>query len=75
MSTIHTIHGDIMLHGLSEECPRCQQHAAEPFVGLDSDNLKRLFEGTCFTALDKFASRKIHDEYEHARLVLRALGQ
>lgn len=38
----HTIHPDSHEHGLSDDCPRCLQHAVTPALTLDDENLTAL---------------------------------
>lgn len=38
----HGPHPDTHTHGLADDCPRCEEHAANPFYGLDEDNLREL---------------------------------
>ena len=40
--SVHTDHPDIKSHGLADGCPRCAEHAARPFDGLDNTNLGAL---------------------------------
>lgn len=35
----HTFHPDTHTHGLADGCPRCDEHAERPEVGLDAENL------------------------------------
>lgn len=43
---VHSQHPTTHEHGLADDCPRCAQHAAEPFIGLDDANLAALVERT-----------------------------
>lgn len=73
--TIHTIHGPITQYGLADDCPRCQEHAANPLEGLDASNIGRLFAGKdLFTDLDRIAALNIRNEYNHAVDVIKRLG-
>lgn len=38
----HTFHPDTHEHGLADGCPRCDEHAERPWVGLDAENLENL---------------------------------
>lgn len=38
----HTYHPDSHTHGLADDCPRCAEHAREPWVGLDLSMLAAL---------------------------------
>ncbi len=38
----HTQHGSIHEEGLADNCPRCDEHAARPFDGLDDGNMENL---------------------------------
>lgn len=38
----HTFHPDTHVYGLADGCPRCDEHAQNPMVGLDSANLAAL---------------------------------
>lgn len=40
--TTHTAHEDVHTHGLADGCPRCAEHAYEPFVSLDETTLRNL---------------------------------
>ena len=42
----HARHPDSHEHGLADDCPRCAEHAANPFVGLDAENLTKLYDRT-----------------------------
>ena len=42
----HGPHPLILVHGLADGCERCLQIAADPFAGLDPDNLETLVERT-----------------------------
>ncbi len=43
MSDAHTYHPDTLTHGLSDDCPRCAQHADHPEVSLDAEHLGALW--------------------------------
>jgi len=43
MSTIHTYHPDSLEHGLSDDCPRCSEHANDPLVSLDQAHVEALW--------------------------------
>ena len=38
----HTFHPDSHEFGLADGCPRCDEHAKEPFLSLDDVNLREL---------------------------------
>ena len=38
----HGPHSGILEHGLADHCERCDEIAANPFVGLDNNNLREL---------------------------------
>ena len=38
----HSIHPDTHMYGLADRCARCAEHAANPFRGLDAENLRNL---------------------------------
>ena len=38
----HGPHPSILEHGLADGCERCSEIAADPFIGLDDDNLRAL---------------------------------
>lgn len=40
--TCHSYHPDTHTHGLADGCPRCDEHAAHPELGLDQGNLAAL---------------------------------
>ena len=40
--TTHILHPDTHTGGLADGCPRCSEHAAYPFEGLDNENLASL---------------------------------
>ncbi len=42
--TSHAPHPDIHTDGLADRCPRCDQHAVDPFASLDQDVLRILAE-------------------------------
>jgi len=42
----HGPHPLILDHGLADECDRCTEIAADPFLGLDDDNLAALIRRT-----------------------------
>ena len=44
MSASHTFHPDSHTHGLADDCPRCEEHAQNPLVSLDADNLSSLMQ-------------------------------
>jgi len=54
--TVHSIHPDTHTHGLYPGCPRCEEHAARPEVGLDRVNTARLLSGKSYTTLDRIAA-------------------
>lgn len=39
---VHSLHPGTHTHGLADDCERCAQHAREPWVGLDEENLRNL---------------------------------
>ena len=41
--TTHNLHKDTHEYGLADGCPRCREHAADPFAGLDDENLFNLY--------------------------------
>ena len=41
MST-HSLHPDILTHGLADSCERCAEHAERPLDGLDQKNIASL---------------------------------
>lgn len=46
MSDTHTIHPSINEHGLADNCPRCAEHAEQPWFSLDNANLEALIRRT-----------------------------
>ena len=42
----HNHHPAIQEHGLQDNCPRCNEIADDPFIGLDDDNLTALVART-----------------------------
>jgi len=42
----HTLHPDSHTHGLADDCPRCAEHADDPFASLDANNLRMLYDRT-----------------------------
>lgn len=42
----HNHHPAIREHGLQDDCPRCDEIAGDPFIGLDDDNLLMLVART-----------------------------
>ena len=42
----HNHHPAIQEHGLQDNCPRCDEIADDPFIGLDDDNLMLLVART-----------------------------
>ena len=40
----HTVHPDTHEFGLADRCPRCREHAEEPWAGLDFDLLINLMQ-------------------------------
>jgi hypothetical protein len=40
--TVHSYHPDTHEHGLADGCERCAELAADPFAGLDDENLRLL---------------------------------
>ena len=42
----HTLHPDSHTHGLADDCPRCAEHADNPFASLDTENLRMLYNRT-----------------------------
>ena len=82
--SIHTMHPDSHEHGLADDCPRCAEHAEDPFATLDDRNLGLLVERTSLWMLDapdslprsvveQLAMRKVEHVLVRARR-LRQLG-
>lgn len=44
--TVHSVHTPVSTHGLADDCPRCAEHAVEPFAYLDDESLKALVDRT-----------------------------
>lgn len=42
--TVHIFHPDTHEHGLFDGCPRCEEHAQDPLLSLDTRNLVLLAE-------------------------------
>lgn len=42
--TVHSYHPDVHEHGLQDGCPRCDEHANDPFLALDSVMIANLIE-------------------------------
>jgi len=42
----YTRHPDSHTHGLADDCPRCAEHADDPFASLDPENLTKLYDRT-----------------------------
>jgi hypothetical protein len=57
----HSFHGDILLYGLDDSCPRCEQHTEHPEWSLDAPNLNRLLEGHIYTELDRLAAERLKE--------------
>ena len=57
--TTHTLHDDILTHGLDPTCPRCVEHSEHPLGSLDTANLQRLADGTWLTELDRIAADRM----------------
>ncbi|HSE44886.1 MAG TPA: hypothetical protein VLA89_06115 [Gemmatimonadales bacterium] len=38
----HTYHPDSHENGLADDCPRCEEHAENPILSLDNENLHEL---------------------------------
>ena len=53
MTSSHTKHPDSHDHGLADGCPRCAEHAADPFSSLDDKNLLSLVERTSLWMRDE----------------------
>ncbi len=46
MSGQHTPHPDPHTHGLADDCPRCAEHAENPWYTLDQRNLRAIVDRT-----------------------------
>lgn len=57
--TTHTLHDDILTHGLDPACLRCAEIAENPGSQLDQPNLLRLSIGDIKTPLDEAAARRL----------------
>jgi len=55
----HIYHPDTHTHGLCDECPRCEEHAAT-LTGLDAENLVRLWRGQLHTRTDVAAYNALY---------------
>lgn len=80
MSSQHTIHEDIQTHGLADGCPRCEEHAYNPWRDLDDTVLRDLVERA--TQANRFdlmrsdtegiAMAKIVDAIDHIGILMSA---
>ncbi len=57
--TTHTYHPDTHMHGLDDDCPRCQEHIQHPAASLDSENIRRLLAGEIHTRADQAAAAEL----------------
>jgi hypothetical protein len=57
----HTYHGDILLFGLNDSCPRCAQHTEHPKRTLDRPNQHRLLAGHIYTENDRRAAERLKE--------------
>lgn len=51
-------------HGLADGCPRCDEHAEDPFLGLDDGNMEQLIDRLA----DRTDSRSANEGLAMARL-------
>jgi hypothetical protein len=70
----HSVHPDSHTHGLSDNCPRCAEHAEHPFDSLDDDNLRALVARTKAWMNDEQFARS-ENEAKAMRIVETALNQ
>lgn len=68
----HNHHPAIRQHGLQDDCPRCTEQAADPFAGLDDDNLLLLMIRTRAWMRDEQYSRS-ENELTAMRVMEQAL--
>ena len=82
--SVHTMHPDSHEHGLADDCPRCAEHAEDPFAFLDDRNLTLLAERTVLwmqdvgdslprSVVEQVAMRQVEHVLVRARR-LRELG-
>jgi hypothetical protein len=71
----HIFHPDSHQHGLRDDCPRCVEHSAAPFLSLDDENLIAIYT-RCVNGLParSRAERRAMDAvedvlYAHAHLM------
>ena len=69
----HTLHPDVTKHGLADDCPRCTDHALEPWNTLDYENLgilvRRILHHESGRSHNETTAmmnllRKMHNKYE-----------
>jgi len=60
--TAHTFHPDSHEHGLADDCPRCTEIAADPFLYMDDRNLALLHDRTMAWMRDDEFPRSIAEK-------------
>lgn len=77
---IHTFHPPTLEYGLSDDCPRCSQHADDPFASLDQAHIADLWRQMLRVEFRGGGGYRTHAEaracrqlYGHARF-LRTIG-
>lgn len=63
----HSYHPDSFTNGLDADCPRCQEHAADPIAGLDRPHLTRLLKGILLSDLDRVAADRLREQLRERR--------
>jgi len=82
----HNHHPAIREHGLQDDCPRCREHAKEPWATLDAGNLLDLAGRTEIWMRDEddisprseneaTAMRLMEAHIVHARILARAYAE
>jgi len=67
MSTTHTPHPDSLEHGLSDDCPRCSEHANDPFAQLDPAHVEALWRKMAAVEFEHHGMYRSHAEARACR--------
>lgn len=76
MGPTHTTHEEIREHGLADGCPRCEEHAQDPFRSLDDGNLNELLiraenDERPRSQNEGIAMNKVRDALQHEKRLAR----
>ena len=59
MSTTHIVHADVHDVGLVDGCPRCAEHAENPFLNLDNETLGNLVQRVVYEEDSRSQSERV----------------